>query len=74
MSEPGWTLDPHGGLQQSQPRERLVREKTTGNRYQCTYPGCGESFMSDEALQLHRLYHALTILTATLKEIVPATV
>lgn len=51
-----------------------MREKTTGNRYQCTYPGCGESFMSDEALQLHRLYHALTILTATLKEIVPATV
>ena len=33
------------------------RPHSVGNRYPCWSPGCDQTFMSDEALQLHMLYH-----------------
>jgi len=45
------------------------RPDTHGNRYECRFPECEELFMSDEALQLHRLHHDLIAVCARLVDL-----
>ena len=41
-----------------------------GNRYQCSFPECGQFFMSDEALQMHRIHHDLVTIAGETSELV----
>ena len=57
-----------GGFQKSQegkPRE-LPPHMTRKNRYNCLV--CGETLKSDEALQLHRIWHAIMTLNSILAD------
>lgn len=57
-----------GGFQTSQEnKERILPKRmTVRNRYNCLV--CGETLKSDEALQLHRTWHAVVTLNSILAD------